>query len=76
VRRLPEGHEHDRVEAELPVRLLRQYEMTDVRRVESPTEDPEPSARYGRLIIRKRIGARLLRPVPAGDHFRRQSRTK
>jgi hypothetical protein len=61
VRRPAIRHQHDRVEAELRVRLLRQYEVTDVRRVERPAEDPEPSARYGRLFIQIPITARLLR---------------
>jgi hypothetical protein len=68
VRRLPEGDEHDRVEAELRVRLLRQYEMTDVRRVEGTAEDSEPRARYDRLTYVISMKDRL--------QSRCQSRTK
>jgi hypothetical protein len=56
VRRLAEGHQHDRVEAELRVRLLSQDEVADVRRVERTAEDPKPSSRYGltvRMTMRK-----------------------
>jgi hypothetical protein len=55
VRRLAERHQQDRVEVELPVRLLREYEVAYVRRVEGAAEDPQPSARYGRLIVRIRM---------------------